>query len=544
MRTGRVAAVLVAVVLAAAGCSGGADGPQQTKAGRSPGGASAAAPGGAVQGCPPGPGGRLNPGPAGEDPGRDGEAGVAGPPSAAVLAQVSVRLARQSLELRQKDPRLSTALAQEAARRGHGPEVVAALDALKGPHLLMNPQVPPGSGTYRHLQAAAGAVLAGASDTGAVTVWDLGTGRPLLCARLPRPATGLALAGGGGLVAAATGAGEIRVWSIREGREAARFTRPAQGNGGMVFVDTASGVRFVFGSGAVLDVRSILDWKSVRQLPTGGAGTVRDLAVLRDGGYAKPVLVGVNNGSVLQRWLPGEGKQLDGLRLTPFFKEAVPHRFGAVSEGAYAPWVGLSGGGRSRLVGVESGPRGDRLQEIFLNGLGDPQSPPMAGDGAGAEEYGFDVDPGLGSTGDQADMLSLTPLQHWIAATADHSRAVLERSQDNASRMVETQLIGPAGSRIEALVAWEGRNAPSGAFALDDGRVAVWVFDRRPWQDAYPLKPERDQVDRELRRLCDVGPVLLDREEWRRHLPEVPYRPGCPDALTEEKNKYGTQAPD
>ncbi|WP_328968377.1 hypothetical protein [Streptomyces sp. NBC_00239] len=538
MRARGVAAVLVAVALAAAGCSGGGDGPGAGEAGRSAGGAGAAAPPGSVRGCPPS---------GGQDPGPDGTARDAGPaadpPSAAVLAQVSVRLARQSLELRQKDPRLATALAQEAARRGHGPEVVAALDALKGPHLLMNPQVPPGAGAYRHLQAAAGAVLAGASDTGAVTVWDLGTGRPLLCARLPGPATGLALAGGGGLVAAATGAGEIRVWSVRDRREAARFTRPARGNGGMVFTDTASGVRFVFGSGAVLDVRSILDWKSVRQLPTAGAGTVRDLAVLRDAGYVEPVLVGVNNGSGLARWLPGEGKALDGLRLTPFFKEAVPHRFGAVSEGANAVWAGLSGG-RSRLVGIESGPGGGKLREIFLSGLGDPQSPPMAGDGAGAEEYGFDVDPGLGSTGDRADMLSVTGLGNWIAATADHSRAVLQSTRDDASGTVETQLVGPAGSRIGALAAWGGRSAPSAAFALDDGSVAVWVFDRRPWQEAHPLKAERDSVTRELLRLCQVGPVLLDREEWQRHLPEVPYRPGCPDALTEEKNKYGTQAPD
>lgn len=451
-------------------------------------------------------------------------------PSTSELRKLSVRLAREAVRIGREDPRLATALTQEAAGLGHGPEVVAALDALKNPHLLMPLPVRADDGPYRLLSAGAtGRIAAGAGARGAVTVWDTYTGKVLFRGRLPAPAAQLATAPGGQYVAAATAKGEIRIWDVSRRKEAAHFSRPPAGNQGLAFADTAGGLRFAFGSGAVVDVRDTRTWQARGPLVAGPAGSVRDLSVLWDAGFTDPLLVGLINGGALQRWRINEKQQLPGVRLTPVSRKPVPHTFGATS--GMGMYVAVIADGRSRLIGVQTSNDGVAQLKEYFPGI--PQDP-MAGDGAAYDENGEETEGSV--VPDEVIMTSATGADTYVGTTADRRQVATALRQEDATVATRLSLVGPPDVPVSALVAWSlDTYGATAAFGLDDGRVLLWTFSRRLYP-ATELRPEKDSVASELLRLCRAGTVLLDREEWRRHLPKMPYRPACPAALAQHNS--------
>ncbi|MFF3216469.1 WD40 repeat domain-containing protein [Streptomyces sp. NPDC002886] len=462
---------------------------------------------------------------------------------------LSARLAERSLAAAKKDPRLATALAQEAAGLGHGEKVVAALNALASPHLVLPLTTDPADGVFRLLRASAeGRVVAGASDAGAVVVWDTYTGKPVLRGGLPAAATELAVSPSGTLVAAATAAGDVRVWSTGTRKEAARFTRPADGNTGLAF--DIGGAHLLSGSGAAIEIRDTKIWTSAARMPAEPAGSVRDLAFLWDSGFPEPTLVAVSNGGVLQRFFVGQRKRLDGVPLTKVSREPVPHRFGPTS--GVLPVVGLTGAGRSRFLRLDTSPRGAAaVREEFVDSAGTRPRDPMEGDGAGSDEYEGQED-GDGTGGSPApgtpdglpdQVLTLSVIDHnsWVASTSDRTRAVVRGSKEDTSAYTELWGLGPGGKTepISALVAWEqGNQGSTAAFGIDDGRVLLWTFSRQQYPED-PLRPEAVDVDDELLRLCRAAPVELDETEWRKHLPGVPYKPACRAALEKANAGYG-----
>ncbi|MFD3719810.1 WD40 repeat domain-containing protein [Streptomyces sp. NPDC058674] len=472
-------------------------------------------------------------------------------PRGAAREALSVRLAERSLKAAGQEPRLATALAQEAAGLGHGEKVVAALNALALPHLVLPLSTDPADGAFGLLRVASGGrVVAGVSDAGVVVVWDAYTGKPVLRDRLPAAATELALSPSGTLAAAATAAGDVRVWSTGTGKEVARFTRPADGNTGLAF--DIEGAHLLSGSGAAIEIRDTNIWTGTDRMPAEPAGSVRDLAFVWDSAFAEPTLLAVSNGGVLQRFLVGQRKQLDGVPLTKVSREPVPHRFGPTA--GVQRLVGLTGAGRSRLVGVDTAPHGPPVvREEFLDSVGTEPRDPMEGDGAGSDEYEGDTEGGTDGTGSSpapvtpeslpGEVLtpSVTQDDKWVASTSDRSQAVVRGTKEDTSAYTELWGLGPGGKpeSIKGLAAWDsGNDGPTAAFGLDDGRVLLWTFSRRRYPE-NPLRPEAVSVDSELLRLCFAAPVELDEPEWRKYLPGVPYKPACRAALEKFNKGYG-----
>ncbi|WP_444963515.1 hypothetical protein [Nocardiopsis sp. M1B1] len=143
-------------------------------------------------------------------------------------------LAARSLDTAAEDPRLSSALALEAAGLARTDTSAAAMARLAEPHQIMEFDSG-GEGLTSLLFSAHGRFLAGSTERGRVLVWDVYTGDTVFDEQAPGPVQELTLDWRSLLVAARTG-DDVIVWDVDSGEEEARID--AAGGRGTAFVSS------------------------------------------------------------------------------------------------------------------------------------------------------------------------------------------------------------------------------------------------------------------------------------------------------------------
>ncbi len=455
-------------------------------------------------------------------------------------AQDADRMAEEALRLAGTDPRAATSLAIEAAGLGHGPTVVQALGRLTRPYLAQYLTGAPGDGTYTVLgTAVAGRIVAGGSTAGAVTVWDTYSGRRRLHERLGAPVQRLAVSNG--MVAARTTAGEVAVWELTSGRRVVTDTVPADGNSGLAVIPSGSRSVLTYGNGAGITLKDTLSWSTTGTLPAGPAGSVTDLAPIRHPHSTRDVLAGVGDGVRLRLWNVGGRREGGSYALSTGAADADrrPHVFGGQSYASQTPLTGPEGTRLLLLKTVREATGDIGLEQEFLDNIPITGPPPaVGGDGAGDDETLDEAEPA--ESGGGIAMAALAGLHSIVAVHRDDpTRAVVRsRVREPVPATIQTLYpVAPPGRRITAVTAWTDDyfdDAPVGALALDDGRVAVWNFN----SSGRELNPSRERLDDELARLCGQTPIVPEKDEWSRWTgSKVPYRPVCREL--EQRNHQG-----
>ncbi|MFE6449460.1 WD40 repeat domain-containing protein [Nocardiopsis dassonvillei] len=418
-------------------------------------------------------------------------------------------LAARSLDTATGDPRLSSALALEAAGLAHTDASAAAMARLAEPHRVMD--LDSGGEPLSALAFAyQGRFLAGGTEGGRILVWDVYTGDTVLDQRAPGAVEEVALDTEGLLVAARHGGGGAVVWDVDSGTERARLD-----------TGDASGAVFVSSwRGSFLEAQYL------------ALGTAEGGARLWDTGIWEAGPRVAQEERLVSLGMTGHTRTLVTLTddgVLGLWDATTRASIGETDLGA----VGFPGGG-FRLapapVGHDTIPvTGD--EGVFVVSVEAVQH----GDGP--------VDTPQYCTGVFCDEPSTRPSRHQHADTHAGPAA-----QGNAAALVTAE---PAVGSDE-LVLWEsppvavldyrrtdsvtvpGRIAlvaaprtTSGlhvvAAAPTDGDPALWDLSRDP--HAPYLDEEALTIALETR--CAGAPVLLGPGEWERELPDLAYEPVC-----------------
>ncbi|MFD3686333.1 WD40 repeat domain-containing protein [Nocardiopsis sp. NPDC058631] len=430
-------------------------------------------------------------------------------------ARLADTLASRSLELAAEDPRLSTALALEAAGLERTGTSAAAMERLAEPHLIMELDSD-GERLTSLVFSYEGRFLAGGTARGRVFLWDVYTGDTVFDEQAPGPVAELALDLASRLVAVRSGE-EVLVWDVDSGAEETRID-----------VDSGSGMAFVSSlRGSLIDAEylalgsgtgNVLLWNRDGWGLDGEIPAARERVSLAMSSHATVLATLTDEGEiglweVSTRELLGtadlreSGVSGQGFRFAP--SAVGPDTIAVTSdEGVFAV--------SSEAVRSGDGPvtMPQSCSGVFCD---KPSTRPSA-------HQRLDTVPGPAAQGNVRFLISAGRGRGFDELTLwETPPGTLTDYQP-----VETM---PMARAVELLAA--SRTATDlhvVATVVSGSGPLLWDMDRDP----HPPYADAESLSLYLSKRCLGAPVLLSPEEWDHEFPDLAYEPVCVRIQDEE----------